>query len=81
MVENIILFNTVTNTSLELDKVTTPYYVLDDVDWGQVKSTHHQYKYVNQVGVYITGTSLETRDVSITGWIIASSEQQMTGRK
>ena len=81
MVENITLLNTVTNASLELDKVTTPYYVLDDVDWGQVKSTHHQYKYVNQVGVYITGTSLETRDVSVTGWIIASSEQQMTGRK
>lgn len=81
MVENITLLNTVTNASLELDKVTTPYYVLDDVDWGQVKSTHHQYKYVNQVGVYITGTSLETRDVSVTGWIIASSEQQMTSRK
>ena len=44
MVENITLLNTVTNASLELDKVTTPYYVLDDVDWGQVKSTHHQYK-------------------------------------
>lgn len=81
MVENITLLNTVTNASLELDKVTTPYYVLDDVDWGQVNSTHHQYKYVNQVGVYVTGTSLETRDVSVTGWIIASSEQQMTSRK
>lgn len=81
MVENIKLTNLVTNATLELDKVTTPYYILDNVDWGQVGSTHHSFKYVNQVGVYVTGTSLETRDVSITGWIVAKSENQMTMRK
>lgn len=81
LVESIVLQNTITSAVLELDMVTTPYYILDNVDWGQVASTHHQYKYVNQVGVYITGTSLETRDISITGNIIAGSEQQMTDRK
>ena len=36
---------------------------------------------MNQIGVYVTGTSLETRDVEITGWIIAKTESQMDERK
>lgn len=81
MVENISLRNTVTNAVLELDKVTTPYYVLDSATWGEVEGTHHSYKYVNQVGVYVTGTSLGTRPVEVIGWIIADTEAQMTDRK
>lgn len=81
MVENIKLTNEVTLATLELDMVTTPYYILDKIDWGQISSTHHSFKYVNQIGVYVTGTSLETRDVSIIGWIIADTEEQMTERK
>lgn len=81
MVENIVLTNLATNDVLELDKVTTLYYILDNVDWGQITSTHHSFKYVNQVGQYVTGTSLETRDVIITGWVVARSEVQMTQRK
>lgn len=81
MVENVILLNKVTQATLELDVTTTPYYILDAVDWGQVESTHHSYKYVNQIGVYVTGTSLETRNVNVTGWIIAKTETQMDERK
>lgn len=81
MVESIVLKNLATEEVLELDKVTTLYYILDNVDWGQITSTHHSFKYVNQVGKYVTGTSLETRDVTITGWVIASTEYLMTQRK
>lgn len=82
MVENIILTNQATQAKLELDMVTTPYYILDKVDWGQIGATHHSFKYVNQVGLYVTGTSLETRDgVSIIGWVIADTENQMSTRK
>lgn len=81
MVENITLRNIVTNAVLELDKVTTPYYILGSVTWGEVEGTHHSYKYVNQIGVYVTGTSLGTRDVEVVGWIIADTEAQMTDRK
>lgn len=81
MIENVILLNKTTQNVLELDVTTTPYYILDTVDWGQIKSNHHSYKYVNQIGVYVTGTSLETRDVSITGWIVAKTETQMDERK
>lgn len=81
MVENIILRNKVTSALLELDVVSTPYYILDKADWGQVKGTQHSYKYVNQIGVYVTSTSLETREVSVSGWIVASTETQMSQRK
>ena len=81
MVENVTLYNMVTNTVLELDKVTTPYYILDSVTWGEIEGKHHSYKYVNQVGEHVTGTSLGTRDVEVTGWIIADTEEQMINRK
>ena len=81
MVENVILLNKATQAVLELDVTTTPYYILDVADWCQIESNHHSYKYVNQIGVYVTGTSLETRDVEITGWVIAKTESQMDERK
>ena len=82
MVENIILTNKVTGTVLELDVSTTPYYILDSVDWGQVGCTHHSYKYVNQIGNLVTGTTLEAReDIEIIGWVVAKTEEQMNQRK
>lgn len=81
MVEGIKLQNVETRAILTLDMVSTPDYVLNSVDWGAVESTHHSYKYVNQIGVYVTGTSLETRSVDISGWVIAETEKEMTNRK
>lgn len=81
MIESIKLENTITGDVIFLDKMTTPDYVLDVVDWGVITSNHHSYKYVNQIGVYITGTTLETRDITISGWIIAENDMQMTRRK
>lgn len=82
MVENIILTNKVTGTVLELDVSTTPYYILDSVDWGQIGCTHHSYKYVNQIGNLVTGTTLEAReDIEVIGWVVAKTEEQMNQRK
>ena len=81
MVENIVLQNTLTKARLSLSKVNTPDYILDVVDWGAIESTHHSFKYVNQIGVYVTSTSLETRTIDVSGWIIADTEAQMTNRK
>lgn len=81
MVEGIKLQNVETRAILTLDMVSTPDYILDSVDWGTVESAHHSYKYVNQIGVYVTGTSLETRSVTIQGWVIADVEAVMTKRK
>ena len=82
MVENIILTNKVTGVVLELDMATTTYYILESVDWGQIGCTHHSYKYVNQIGNLVTGTTLEAReDIEIVGWVIAKTEEQMDQRK
>lgn len=81
MVEDIVLSNAVTNTQIVLSKLKTQDYILDKVDWGVIKGTHHSYKYVNQIGESVTGTSLGTRDIEIVGWIIADSEALMTKRK
>lgn len=78
MIERIVLRRTKNQEELILDRVLTPDYILDKVDWGSIKGTHHTYKYVNQVGESVTNTSLETRPVEITGWIVANSERHMT---
>ena len=78
MVENIILRRKKNSEELVLDMVSTPDYILSTVDWGSIKGTHHSYKYVNQVGISVTNTSLETREISIEGWIVATSESHMT---
>lgn len=78
MIEKIALRNLRTSEELILDMVSTPDYVLKLVDWGTVSGTHHTYKYVNQIGVTVTNTSLETRDILIEGWVVARDEKQMS---
>ena len=81
MVERIVLRKVKNSEELVLDKVSTPDYILDTVDWGTVPGTHHSYKYVNQVGESITNTSLGVRDILIEGWIVARNETHMTELK
>lgn len=81
MVEDIVLRKVTTSEELALSMVSTPNFVLKSVDWGVIKSTHHTYRYVNQVGATITGTSLETRDITIEGWVVADSEAAMSVHK
>ena len=78
MIERIILRKVRKSEELILDMVSTPDFVLKSVDWGTVRGTHHSYKYVNQVGVTVTSTSLDTRSIAIEGWIVAQDETQMT---
>lgn len=80
-VDGIILTNNATGDVLELDKVTTEYYILQSVTWGEIEAQHHTFKYINQIGVQNTNTTLETRDVEIDGWIVATSESLMDERK
>lgn len=81
MVEKIKLENTVSGAVLELSSTETPFYILDSCLWGPIDSQRYEYKYINQIGVQVTNTTLETRDVTITGWIIAFNEYDMTQRK
>ena len=78
MVERIVLRRVKNLDELTLDMVSTPDFILKSVDWGAVKGTHHSYKYVNQIGTTIINTSLNTRPITIEGWIVADSESRMT---
>lgn len=80
MVEKITLVNNSFGTSLSIDQ-DTRIFVLESVDWGEVSGSNKTYKFIDQVGSYVTKTTLESRDVSIIGWIVADSENQMKERK
>ena len=45
-------------------------YWLGPVDWGQVQGQHQTYSYYNQVGESIVSTTVGTRPLSITGWVV-----------
>lgn len=81
MIENITLINNKSGAVLDLSMTETPYYVLDEVDWGQVPGDFQTYKYVNQPGVSVENVNLEPRPVAITGWVVAENKDQMTERK
>lgn len=80
MVEEITLINRVLDTSL-LVSMNSVDYVLDSVDWGAIESSNNSYKFINQVGLYVTSTSLESRNIGIIGWVVADSEREMVRRK
>lgn len=80
MIENIVLENLSIGTSLPIN-INNREYVLDSVDFGTIQSSRNTYKYINQVGVYVTGTTLESRTINIIGWVVADSQADMTRRK
>lgn len=80
MVESIVLVNKSLGTSLPINMATRDY-VLENVDWGAIESSNKSYKFINQVGVYVTGTTLESRTISILGWVVADTIEDMKRRK
>lgn len=45
-------------------------YWLDTVDWGQASGTHNTCRYMDQIGAGIVSTSLGTRALSLSGWVV-----------
>ena len=80
MIDSLVLTNTVTLQSVLLDKDNSEL-VLDEADLGTVEGTHHSYKYVSQVGVYIDSTTLEQRVVAISGWVIGNTYEELKANK
>lgn len=80
MIESIVLENLSIGTSLPIN-INNREYVLDSADFGTIQSSRNTYKYINQVGVYVTGTALESRTINIIGWVVADSQADMTRRK
>lgn len=81
MVENVVLLNNELGQSLELDKTITPWFILDYINWGQIEANHSTNKYVGQHGESLVSNMLGTRDVELSGWVIARSDDDMSRRK
>lgn len=80
MIESVTLRNPQTGQEIIIDQYDSSF-VLEKFDPGVVKSSHHSYKYVNQVGSYIESTTLEDRSPSISGWIIGDSYEELQNNK
>lgn len=81
MVENIKIRDLTNGGILELSQENTPYYILKEADWGTIQATHNLTRYVKQIGNTLVSTVLGTRDIEISGWVIARNTVQMTTRK
>ena len=80
MIEAITLYNKLLGTSFPLN-MSRRDFVLQSVDFGVIESSRKSYKFINQVGVYVTGTTLESRTIEIVGWIVADTIADMKRRK
>lgn len=80
MVESITLTNEALDASLLISQSVRDY-VLKSVDWGVVESSRTTYKYIDEVGNLVTNVTLESRPVSIVGWVVAGTKDDMTRRK
>lgn len=81
MVESILIKNINTEEELLMDKYTTEDYILDYVDWTQASVNYNTSQYVNQIGVTVISASYKSRNIDISGFIVANSESEMTERK
>lgn len=81
MVESIKLVNEGLGTSLLLSQDIGSNYLLESIDWGVVQSGRQTYKFVNQIGVYVTGVTLESRAPTLVGWVIGKTHDDLKRRK
>jgi len=81
MVENIRIRDLTNGGILELSQEATPIYILKEADWGTIEATHNQTRYVKQIGTTLISSILGTRDIEISGWVIARNPNQMSKRK
>lgn len=77
----VTLKNVVQNKSLLLSQSASSQFILESFDWGQVKGSVNAVKYINLVGSEPRSTSLESRDINIVMWLVASTPEEMTELK
>jgi hypothetical protein len=74
MIKKISITSKNSGESITLEAKDYRGYCLGTVDWGQVEGEHQTYSYYNQIGVNIVSTTVGTRPISITGWVIEDQE-------
>ena len=82
MIESIKIRNESTGKIIKLDMSEANYLIYDgSIDWGTVDVSHNTFQYPTQIGAYISSTVVGTRDISISGWIIGDTLQEIEQKK
>lgn len=69
MVSNFIIENRTTQENITFGQSDEFQYLIKEVDWGNASASHNTYNFPNQVGVSISSTKINSRDISITGYV------------
>lgn len=80
MIDSIKLINTVTGQAITIDQDQSQF-VLTELNLGQVSGTHNTYSFYNQIGSTIESTSIEDRNISITGYLIGTTYEDIRNNK
>lgn len=82
MVESIKIKNMTTNVVKSFDMSEADYLIYEGaIDWGTVAVNHNTFSYPTQIGAYITNTVIGTRDISVNGWIIGETLEEIEEKK
>ena len=80
MIDSVRLLNNITNQSQLIDQEESPF-VLTEIDLGQVTAQHNMSTYQDQVGATIENTIIEPRLISIAGWVIGDTREDLKENK
>lgn len=69
--EKILLVNTVTQQNLVLSEQNTDYILDGRPDWGSVSANIGVIGHGNKITSMVTDIRLGTRDITVTGWVVA----------
>lgn len=81
MINDLSFYRPDLSLTLNLSMDKTNDYILGSADLGTVTVARKTYKFVNQIGEYLENSQVGSRTISITGYIIANTDEQMTDRK
>ena len=82
MIESVKIRNDVTGNIIKLDMSEANYLIYEgSIDWGTVDVSHNTFQYPTQIGSYISSTTVGSRDVSISGWIIGNTLAEIEKKK
>lgn len=81
MINEIQLYSTFSGQSIDFHQRYGATYILQTVDLGVVQASHKTYEYINQVGVYVTGSTLQTRDINIIGYVAGKDNNELRQKR
>lgn len=69
MISEFILINEETEKQFSFGQSSEYDFIFTEINWGSAGATHNTYNYPNQVGVSISSTKINPRDISIEGYV------------